>query len=151
MNAAIRYIAEAAAGTIGAVVLGEALASPVDRAVPALGGILEEPVFLGPICIALILGCAVTLKFGYRRSSIWVWAAGLLVFILFLGDWMTSIRAHHWTRVWDNFFGRDCNDSECLYELIATAPFYTSLAYSIAAAICGALRSKRPSSVPDVA
>jgi hypothetical protein len=34
---------------------------------------------------------------------------------------------------WDTYFGKGCGGSECLYELFLTAPFYTSVAYSIGA------------------
>jgi hypothetical protein len=35
--------------------------------------------------------------------------------------------------IWDNFFGTHCGGSECGNELLFTAPFLSSVSYSIAA------------------
>jgi hypothetical protein len=35
--------------------------------------------------------------------------------------------------IWDNFFGTHCSGTECLNELLFTAPFLSSVAYSLTA------------------
>jgi len=139
----IRYVAEAILATVGAVVVGELIALLAET-MGQKDTPLDGPTFLGPVLVALILGCFVDFRFRHTKSSYWVWVIGLLIFVVSLLDWKESIRAGDWRPIWDNFFSRSgCGDSECLYELTATAPLYSSVTYSLAVLLCHFLRLSR--------
>jgi hypothetical protein len=127
---------------VGAVALGEAFAGIFEYRGYS-GTVLDAPVFLGPILVALVLGVFVGVRFSRSHASYWVWIAGLLNFIVAVLDWKTSISIGDWRPIWYNFFTRNCGDSECIYELTATAPLYTSLTYSLAVALCYGWRFHR--------
>ena len=139
VRAAARYIAEGVVATAGAMVTGGLVAVAVERGpLRALSHVLAEPLWLGPVLAAGVFGYIVALRFGYRRASIFVWVIGVLNFGLQLQDSSAHIRRYGWDQsLWDEYFGRDCGDSECLSQLFATAPLYTSVAYSLAAGLCG--------------
>jgi hypothetical protein len=96
-----------------------------------------------PLCLlsALIISIIVVRrKPGKEAAFVWVLPLVLLMYSILTwnrypgqGDW--------WTDVWNNYFGKHCGSSECLYEFILTEPFVTSLVYTIGA--CFVLRRKR--------
>jgi hypothetical protein len=138
----IRYVGEVILAMVGAVAAGEAFAFFIEY-LRSGNMILDGPSCLGPVLAASILGCFVGFKFARSKGSYWVWVAGLLNFILFALDWRRDANVHNWRVIWDNFFSSKCGDSECLYELFATAPLYASLAYSAAVALSHARRFRR--------
>jgi hypothetical protein len=142
IKSVVRYIGEVAVATVGAVALGETFAALLEYRGDT-GTVFDGPLSLGPVLAASILGCFVGFKFACSKGSYWVWVAGLLNFILFALDWRGSANIHKWRIIWDNFFSGNCGDSECLYELFATAPLYASLAYSAAVALSHAWRFHR--------
>lgn len=99
----------------------------VEQKVAGFGG---EPYFATPIIAGLVFGW---LGSGWFRSQLgrWVWLipAALLAWNVF--TWQPGPTRPYWHDVWVNYFGHDCGSSECLYELFVTAPFYTSIAYTL--------------------
>ncbi|MHB8410395.1 MAG: hypothetical protein ACYDDI_00440 [Candidatus Acidiferrales bacterium] len=69
---------------------------------------------------------------GKWSTLAWILPAIWLVFgILSDYPYRYTVQEHWWRYVWDNYFGENCGGSECLGELFFTAPFYSSVAYSI--------------------
>lgn len=130
-----RYAVESFIGTIVATTVGGLLVAGFVDTVAHRPTILDNPLNLGPVIAGLAFGLFVTLKFGFHRGSALVWLAGVLIFAVFLRDWVNEIQAHKWTAIWDNFFGPNCGATDCLDELLATAPLYSSLAYSVGAGV----------------
>jgi hypothetical protein len=93
-------------------------------------GVLVERFWLPEILTAIWLGW-----FFYRRIPsklallAWIRPAVLLA-------WNVVKWHSEYDSAWDTFFGRDCGDSECLYQLFLTMPFYTGISYSIGALLC---------------
>jgi hypothetical protein len=51
--------------------------------------------------------------------------------------------AVYWVNVWSNYFGSDCDGSECMYEFfVGPIPFYTSVAYSLGPVAARLVRSR---------
>jgi hypothetical protein len=42
--------------------------------------ILDNPLWLGPITVAVVLAWAISVKFGAHRTSAWVWIAGAVIY-----------------------------------------------------------------------
>ena len=146
VRAIARYLAEVVIATAGAIMTGGLVAVAVDRGLSqrAWYHILADPLWLGPVLAAGVFGYVTTSKFGYRKASIFVWVIGVLNFGLLLQDSSAYIRRNGWDHhVWARYFGRDCGDSECLYQLFATAPLYTSVAYSLGVGLCRLIGAKR--------
>jgi hypothetical protein len=92
--------------------------------------LLNEPYFIAPIAAGFLLGL-----FGHRlfRSSlaVWVWVVPMVILIWSVATWRNEGFRPYWTDVWNNYFGSQCGSSECAYEWLVTAPFYTSVAYTL--------------------
>lgn len=131
-----RYIAEALVGTVGAGVVGGLFLAGLMTAITHRSTFLDTPLNIGPIIAGAVFAALVTLKFGYRKTSVFVWLAGVLIFAVFLREWTNEIQARRWGRIWDNFFGANCGATDCIDELLATAPLYASIAYSFTAVSC---------------
>jgi hypothetical protein len=89
-----------------------------------------EPYFLAPILAGFVLG-ALSHRFFGTRSAAWVWALPSAILLWNILTWKNGGYSPYWRDVWNNYFGADCGGSECMYELFVTAPFYTSVAYSL--------------------
>jgi hypothetical protein len=104
-----------------------------------------SPLFWGS---GLLLGFLVT-KRKSNRSACWVWVAGAIWLGLGMLNAYSPLGSHPWynppwcprgcsflQQVWDDMFdvtGNKCGGSECLGELLFTAPFFCSIAYSVGA------------------
>ena len=92
--------------------------------------LLNEPFFIAPIVAGFMLGL-----FGRRffrsASAAWVWTVPMVILICSAATWRTGGFHPYWSDVRNNFFGSKCGSSECAYEWLITAPFYTSVAYSL--------------------
>lgn len=92
--------------------------------------LVGEPYFATPIAAGFMLG-----MFGRRifrsASAGWVWVAPLVLLISSIVTWKSGGFRPYWPDVWNNYFGSECGPSECAYEWLVTAPFYTSVAYAI--------------------
>ena len=92
--------------------------------------LVDSPYFLGPIIVAFILG-AFASRAWETNAGLWVWLLPTGILVWNLLTWKSYTSRTNWVDAWANYFGSDCGDSECLYELLVTAPFYTSVAYSL--------------------
>jgi hypothetical protein len=90
----------------------------------------DEPYFLAPILAGFVLG-GLSHRFFGTRAAAWVWVPPAVVLLWNIFTWKNGGYRPYWPDVWHNYFGSDCGGSECLYELFVTAPFYTSVAYSL--------------------
>ena len=92
--------------------------------------LLNEPYFVAPVAAGFVLG-----MFSYRvfrsRSAAWVWAVPMAVLIYNVTTWRAGGFGPYWQDVWNNYFGSQCESSGCFYEWLVTAPFYTSVAYTL--------------------
>jgi hypothetical protein len=143
------YFEQLVIATVGAIVLGYSLLSILVHLIAAvalhkLGAITQadhfvqlfgdNPYWIGPVLAGFLLG-AVSRRYFIGRNGFWVWVIPTLSF----GVAMITTRPYgpysRWEYVWDNFFTSRCGATECLSELVNTAPFYTSVAYSLGAVI----------------
>lgn len=116
------------------------LESPITEKWPAagrndtvVGHFIESPVWgLGIIC-AFALGCAVYLILR-SNSALFAWWVPVLLLIWNVLTWPSSGSGS----VSDTFFTADCGGSECVYQLLVTAPFYASVAYAFGALVISA-------------
>jgi hypothetical protein len=105
--------------------------------------LVDNPYFLGPTITASVLGF-----FSHRvwktNAGLWVWLFPAVILVSNLLSWKSYTSRSNLADAWANYFGSDCGDSECLNELLVTAPFYSSVAYSvgwIAMRVLGAART----------
>jgi len=103
---------------------------------------IYSPVLWGP---SILLGFVIN-RFTNHRSAYWVGMIGLLylvsilmwdtVSLMHLEFTRTVSHGHFWQYEINQLFALDqskCSDSGCIEELIATAPTFTSIAYSLGA------------------
>jgi hypothetical protein len=148
-----RYFAQVAIATVGAMVLGYSTSTILVHLILAVAShrldsiartdvvtehfvqlFGDNPYFIGPILAGFLLG-VVGRRYFIGREGFWVWVIPTLA--LALG--MITTRPYgpysRWEYIWDNFFTSRCGETECIAELVSTAPFYTSIAYSLGAII----------------
>lgn len=89
-----------------------------------------EPYFALPVVAGILLGIFSS-RFFRSSSAAWVWVLPTIILVWNLFTWQNGGYRHYWPDVWNNYFGSQCGSSECLYENFVTAPFYTSLAYTL--------------------
>jgi hypothetical protein len=131
------YVAVFCGFVVSAVVI--LIYPPAGEQATISGQLNGEPIWLPDILAGLFLG-----QFFYRRvPSRLAFLAWLppAVFLLWSAlAWQRSMAVYDST--WDTFFGKNCSGSECMYELLLTAPFYTAISYS-AGALLGAVVKKK--------
>ena len=109
----------------------------VTALIPSLGqssnpwaALLGEPAWILEIVACLLVG-----YFFYKKmpskSAFVVWLVPLA--FLVWSAWSWHLTMSKYDSVWDTYFGRGCGGSECLYELMLTAPSYSCIAYSLGA------------------
>src|SRR5207244_2215740 len=64
-------------------------------------------------------------------SAPWVWLLPAMILAFNVATWKSHIARSNFSDAWANYFTSDCGASECLYEILITAPFYTSVAYTV--------------------
>jgi hypothetical protein len=135
--AVLIFVLQQVVSTVGALLLGSVAAlilatliafftrTPVDLF--KIGA--DNPYFACPILMAFILGWVA------RRSEIrgaaWMWVLPTFALVWNVVTWKSYSPLPRWEDVRENFFTSNCGDSACIYELLITAPFYTSVAYSL--------------------
>jgi hypothetical protein len=149
MRPFLEFVVQSTVATIGAFVLG-AICGLVPSIVIALllknsgpGNfvdhlvdqrvfrvLVDNPYFLGPIVVAFALGI-LSHRVWKTKSALWVWLLPTIVLVWNVLTWKSYTTRSNWADAWANYFGSDCGGSECLYEVFVTAPFYTSIAYSL--------------------
>src|ERR1700730_5136764 len=92
--------------------------------------LLNEPYFITPIVAGFILG-KFSSRFFRSASAAWVWVVPMTILVGSVATWKTGGFSPYWRDVWNNYFGSQCGSSECAYEWLVTAPFYTSVAYTL--------------------
>lgn len=108
--------------------------------------LVDNPYFLCPIVAAFVLGL-----FSHRvwktNASFWLWVVPAVFLVWNVFSWKSYTSRSNLADAWANYFGSDCGESECLYEVLVTAPFYTSVAYSVGSIAMRVLGAARSSSV----
>jgi hypothetical protein len=90
---------------------------------------VDGPFFLTAILAALFLGAWSFHSAPRSPSASWTWVVPALFLLCHLQPW--SFRSQDLSIAWNNLFGPNCGNTECLMELFVTAPFFTSIAYSV--------------------
>jgi hypothetical protein len=93
--------------------------------------------------VAFLLGCFLSPRIRKGQAAIFVWVLGALWLVYGMYDSMSGWSASgysektRWSYMLANLFGpsNKCSATECLGELLFTAPFTASLTYSIGAYI----------------
>jgi hypothetical protein len=122
-----------------AFLVGVLVSLPIVAILPVIGQqasvsgrLLEEPFWVPEIVAGFCAGW-----FFYKRLpskiALLAWIAPAV--FLSWSAWSWHKTASMYDPTWDTYFGSHCGGSECLYQLLLTAPFYTSVAYSLAAVI----------------
>ncbi|MGZ7056429.1 MAG: hypothetical protein ACXVK3_12935 [Candidatus Angelobacter sp.] len=135
----VRYLGHFGSATLAAGVI----AVVVEVTVP-----FRDPFFLGALLGGAIMGYLVN-RNGRDVTALLVWLVPLAWLIYGIRDsaasyseaWAQQSRSAY---IWDNFFGTHCSGSECLNELLFTAPFLSSVSYAITAYFAS-------KNIPDVA
>jgi hypothetical protein len=107
---------------------GSLMERAVDQPIFRIGA--DNPYFTGPVVVSFLFG-AFSRRFFRTRSALWVWVLPTLVLLVDILTWQSHSSRSRWADVWANYFGSSCGDTECLGELLVTAPFYTSVAYTL--------------------
>ena len=137
----VRYLGHFGSATLAAGVIGVCLSF-------MLSGVFKEPLFLGALLGGAIMGYLVNRNMR-DATALLVWIIPLAWLIYGIRDSAASyseVRAQQSRSayIWDSFFGTHCSGSECLNELLFTAPFLSSVSYSITAYFASR-------NIPDVA
>jgi hypothetical protein len=105
--------------------------------------LVDNPYFLGPIVAAFVLGLFSN-RVWKTNAGFWVWLFPAVILVWNVFSWKSYTSRSNLADAGANYFASDCGGSECLYEVLVTAPFYTSVAYSagwIAMRVLGAART----------
>jgi len=157
-TAVLSFVLQQAVSTVGALLLGVGAAlilatliafftrtpdgNLVDKVVaePLFKIGADNPYFAGPILMAFILGWVA--RRSESRSAAWMWVLPTVALVWNVMSWKSHSPLPRWEDVRANFFTSNCGDSDCIYELLITAPFYTSVAYSLGWVVRGLGRMK---------
>ena len=124
--------------TIGSVLLGYlpwlplAVLNLIVNTPNPLDPLVSGPYPVLPNVAGLVMGYLTNRRFR-TKAAVFVWVPPLLCLTYSIATWKSYGGHSYWADVWANFFGASCGDTECLYELLVTLPFYTSAAYSVGA------------------
>ena len=126
----VRYLGHVFSATLAAGVIGAIIYF-------TLSMVLREPLLPAALLGGAIMGYLVN-RNGWDVTVLLVWLVPLAWLIYGIRDssasyseaWAHQSRSAY---IWDNFFGTHCSGSECLNEFLFTAPFLSSISYSITA------------------
>jgi hypothetical protein len=144
----IRYVVHSVLASYGAVILVVIIEYVVGLAIGPQNRFLDfvvvGPTFLMPIVVGLGLGY----RFGgstRRYIARLVFAVPLIIAVYEVTSWSThTYDGESWAKaLWDNFLGTNCGSSECLEEMLISAPLFSSLAYVIGSELAAAKVFKR--------
>ena len=110
--------------------------------------LVDNPYFIGPIVVALVLG-VLSNRVWKTNTGFWVWVFPTLILVWNVFSWKSYTTRSNLADAWANYFGSDCGGSECLYEVLVTAPFYTSVAYSLGCIAKHVLRPAQAAHTPN--
>src|SRR4030088_2730070 len=157
-TAVLSFVLQQVVSTVGALLLGVVaafiLATSVAFFTRTPGGNLvdkvvaeplfkigaDNPYFACPIVMAFILGWVA--RRSESRGAAWMWVLPTLALVWNVMTWKSYSPLPRWEDVRANFFTSHCGDSDCIYELVITALFYTSVAYSLGWAVRNLCRMK---------
>jgi len=94
-----------------------------------LGHVVSEPIWGMQILAGFLAGRALY-KYLPSRVALAAWVIPGILLLWNVLSWRTMSK---YDSAWDTFFGNGCSSSECLDQLLLTAPFYTAVAYSLGA------------------
>lgn len=103
----------------------------VSTAWPAIDALVDVPFFPLELAAALALGFCRNRR--GQRAPCWVWLPALAFFVWDAHGVLVQPFDGGWRSVWNTYFGYGCQSSECLGEVLVTAPLYTSIVYSLGA------------------
>jgi hypothetical protein len=89
-----------------------------------------EPYFFIPIALALALGFSQQKRF-QTSAGYFLWIVPALILLSSFLSWQSYSSRGRWEDAWATFFSGHCSGSECFYEWTVTAPFYTSVVYTL--------------------
>ena len=107
-------------------------ASLIGRADPLLEKASGEPLWIPEIAIGFAAGSYLYSRLP-SKVAYFSWCIPGLLLLCSAWHWQSTMAIYDST--WQTYFGKGCGGSECLYELALTAPFYTSVAYSVGALV----------------
>lgn len=90
------------------------------------------PCFAGYWAVGALVGFWLNRRDCSRAAS-WVWLAPLALTAFSLPVYFRFPMDLGWSGVWTAYFSKNCGGSECLVELMETAPLITCVAYSLGA------------------
>lgn len=118
-------------GVVAGAICGLVLAGVLETiGLSFLARFLSEPYWLAEIIVGFIFGLLAYQR--VRSTSVWFAWIPPAVF-LFGNMWWERTMLGDGATTLDNYFTAHCHETECLYELFLTAPFYTSVAYTAGA------------------
>jgi hypothetical protein len=94
--------------------------------------ILSEPYFPLQIAMGAIAGGYARHRFK-RSFASWVWVLPLAHFLFCLAQFDVSVFQNPLAVRFEHFLGNGCRPPQCWDQMLCTAPFYTSVAYSLGA------------------
>jgi hypothetical protein len=126
----VRYLGHLGSATLAAGIIWMILSL-------MLSGLFREPLLPAALLAGAIMGYLVNRNMRDLSARL-VWIIPLVWLIYGIHDdtgsfsqaWAHQSRSAY---IWDNFFGTHCSGTECLNELLFTAPFLSSVAYSLTA------------------
>jgi hypothetical protein len=126
----VRFLGHLGSATLAAGVMGVILSFTLPR-------VFKEPLLPFALIAGVIMGYLVNRNMRDLTAR-WVWIIPLVWLAYGILD-STRFYSTAWSHqsrfadIWDNFFGTRCSGSECMNEFLFTAPFLSSISYSITA------------------
>lgn len=71
------------------------------------------------------------------RTATFVWVPPLLFLLYHVTMWHNYAPESWMKNVWNNFFGGNCGESGCIYDLTVTYPFYAAVSYAFGSLLNG--------------
>jgi len=122
------------------------------RAFRPLGRFLDLATFAPTFALPIFCGVLFGYRFGSRFSRVLSWLIPLLPSLAAAWELSLWIRSPYyagdrlWMHIRDNFLTTNCGDTECLAQVVTTAPLLASLASSVGSEIRRLMPSKKSSS-----
>jgi hypothetical protein len=131
--------------TVGAIIGGLAIVIIPSVVIPFLAGTLKQqtdwpllkiadaPYFILPILLAFVFGFWKRKRFR-SSAAYFLWLIpdiSLISTFLSLHTMPTYSELGRWQNAWKSLFAKSCGETDCYYQYFVTAPFYTSVAYTL--------------------
>jgi len=141
---AATYLSAAIAALIAAPLLVFAQLAHTEAPTNLFSAFLDRPYFPFQTIVAFVAGFVAT-KWLREGKPVFVWVLPIAQFFvaLLLVSSRHSAFQRPWNHVWSSFFNWDCQCSATLLQWKVMFPLYTSIAFSVAAYVWGAMRSAK--------